>query len=168
MLPRTSGQVSALQSRVNTFTLGSKLQMSTARGIVDITDLVLVAAVFGSEDGVQFANSRTIEMLTPTEVQQWLTSALEVTRTDLVFQRGIAGLARLLAVLTPKETALLPNYPNPFNPETWIPYQLAEPAEVTLRIYTVGWCHNSHLIRRTPASRYLQASAGCCLLGWEK
>ena len=107
-------------------------------GVVDITDLVLVAAVFGSEDGVQFANSRTIEMLTPTEVQQWLTSALEVTRTDLVFQRGIAGLARLLAELTPKETALLPNYPNPFNPETWIPYQLAEPAEVTLRIYTAG------------------------------
>ena len=32
-------------------------------------------------------------------------------------------------------TALLPNYPNPFNPETWIPYQLGEPAEVTLVIY---------------------------------
>ena len=35
----------------------------------------------------------------------------------------------------PTETALLPNYPNPFNPETWIPYHLAEPADVTLRIY---------------------------------
>ena len=35
----------------------------------------------------------------------------------------------------PSETALLPNYPNPFNPETWIPYHLAEPADVTLRIY---------------------------------
>ena len=40
-------------------------------------------------------------------------------------------------ILTPKETALLANYPNPFNPETWIPYQLAEPADVTLHIYTV-------------------------------
>ena len=27
------------------------------------------------------------------------------------------------------------NYPNPFNPETWIPYQLAAPAEVTLTLY---------------------------------
>ncbi len=27
------------------------------------------------------------------------------------------------------------NYPNPFNPETWIPYQLAAPAEVTLTMY---------------------------------
>jgi flagellar hook assembly protein FlgD len=30
---------------------------------------------------------------------------------------------------------LLPNYPNPFNPETWIPYQLANDADVTLTVY---------------------------------
>ena len=30
---------------------------------------------------------------------------------------------------------LLPNYPNPFNPETWIPYHLAEAADVTVHIY---------------------------------
>ena len=36
----------------------------------------------------------------------------------------------------PSETALLPNYPNPFNPETWIPYHLSDPAEVTLSIYS--------------------------------
>ena len=36
-----------------------------------------------------------------------------------------------------QETALLPNYPNPFNPETWIPYQLAKPADVTLTIYDI-------------------------------
>ena len=34
-------------------------------------------------------------------------------------------------------TALLANYPNPFNPETWIPYQLSDPAEVTVSIYSV-------------------------------
>ena len=32
-------------------------------------------------------------------------------------------------------TELLPNYPNPFNPETWIPYRLGKDAEVTLTIY---------------------------------
>ncbi len=37
----------------------------------------------------------------------------------------------------PKHTALLRNYPNPFNPETWIPFQLAESAEVTIRIYDI-------------------------------
>ena len=37
----------------------------------------------------------------------------------------------------PENTALLTNFPNPFNPETWIPYQLAKPAEVTLTIYDI-------------------------------
>ena len=43
--------------------------------------------------------------------------------------------APLQVSLLPKETALLVNYPNPFNPETWIPYQLATPADVALTIY---------------------------------
>ena len=37
--------------------------------------------------------------------------------------------------VTPIETALLANYPNPFNPETWIPYRLGKPADVTFTIY---------------------------------
>ena len=37
-----------------------------------------------------------------------------------------------------QKTVLLPNYPNPFNPETWIPYQLSKPAEVTVTIYAAG------------------------------
>ena len=36
-----------------------------------------------------------------------------------------------------RSTTLLPNYPNPFNPETWIPYQLEAPAKVTVTIYNV-------------------------------
>ncbi len=37
----------------------------------------------------------------------------------------------------PGVTNLLPNYPNPFNPETWIPYQLAKASDVTLTIYNM-------------------------------
>ena len=43
----------------------------------------------------------------------------------------------------PSETELLANYPNPFNPETWIPYRLAKAAEVTLDIYDT----NGRLVR---------------------
>ena len=44
----------------------------------------------------------------------------------------------------PMTTVLLSNYPNPFNPETWIPYQLAKDAEVTVTIYA----SNGHVVRR--------------------
>ena len=41
-------------------------------------------------------------------------------------------------VLSPKETMLLPNFPNPFNPETWIPYHLATDTDVSLCIYDIN------------------------------
>lgn len=43
----------------------------------------------------------------------------------------------------PKQTLLLPNYPNPFNPETWIPYQLSSDSDVSIDIYNL----NGQLIR---------------------
>ena len=42
------------------------------------------------------------------------------------------------------ENTLLANYPNPFNPETWIPYQLSASADVSVSIYAV----DGHLVRR--------------------
>jgi hypothetical protein len=40
--------------------------------------------------------------------------------------------------MVPERTVLLPNYPNPFNPETWIPFKLAEGGDVVIRIYDVS------------------------------
>ena len=37
----------------------------------------------------------------------------------------------------PQTTELLSNFPNPFNPETWIPYQLAKPSDVSITIYDI-------------------------------
>ena len=56
-----------------------------------------------------------------------------VTAEDV--KRGLIQLTELVAYEIPTETELLRNYPNPFNPETWIPYRLAEDAFVTLTIY---------------------------------
>jgi len=57
---------------------------------------------------------------------------------------SLANLAQLkgdfevpAAPALPKQTRLLANYPNPFNPETWLPYELASDATVTLHIYNV-------------------------------
>jgi hypothetical protein len=38
----------------------------------------------------------------------------------------------------PHTSQLLPNYPNPFNPETWIPYKLADASDVVIKIYNVS------------------------------
>ena len=51
-------------------------------------------------------------------------------------EEGAAPSAQVSSVI-PDDTALLTNFPNPFNPETWIPYQLAKPADVTLTIYDI-------------------------------
>ncbi len=52
--------------------------------------------------------------------------------------------------------ALLPNFPNPFNPETWIPYQLAETAHVRIRIYDVlGQLVRELDLGEQPAGDYL-------------
>ena len=39
--------------------------------------------------------------------------------------------------LHPRRTGVFPNYPNPFNPETWIPFQLHRAAHVRITIYDV-------------------------------
>ena len=60
----------------------------------------------------------------------------------------------LIAILPerlPTETQLLPNYPNPFNPETWIPFELSQDANATIRIYDVQGKH----IRQIELGRYL-------------
>ena len=41
----------------------------------------------------------------------------------------------LMPIKDPIRTKLHANYPNPFNPETWIPYQLAKDSDLTIRIY---------------------------------
>ena len=64
---------------------------------------------------------------------------LEILRAEndgsLKYQQAIAFLQAVLVALHPNQTLLLANYPNPFNPETWIPYQLARGSNVWITIY---------------------------------
>ena len=80
----------------------------------------------------------------PAMIKSWIAQARLEDDGSLAFKQGIENLEALLRSLIPEETALLGNYPNPFNPETWISYQLATPAAVTLTIYDM----NGKMIRR--------------------
>ena len=107
-------------------------------GEVNIQDLVAVAAAIGEVAAAPAALRQPgAAHLTQEKVQHWITQARQLNLTDARTQLGILFLEQLLSAMIPKETALLPNYPNPFNPETWIPYQLATPAEVSLTIYDI-------------------------------
>ncbi len=104
-------------------------------GVVDGEDFALVAAHIGA--GTAAAPSHVALPAGMTlETVEWALNVLHVENTgSAAFRRGIAKLEQFLAMLVPDETLLLANYPNPFNPETWIPYQLAKSADVTVSIY---------------------------------
>ena len=131
-------------------------------GIISILDLILVAQHMGESTtsaSPSILAMDGIEGLDPAMIQTWIEQAQVEDDGSVAFREGIAYLQSLLASLIPEETALLPNYPNPFNPETWIPYQLSEAADVTLRIYAV----NGKLVRtlalgQTPAGIYQSRS----------
>ena len=106
-------------------------------GTVDILDLLAVAQNLGtSTTGLAPSlESWHLSMLNSITIQEWIDMAHAADDGSPAFQLGIANLKHLLAAMHPDTTALLANYPNPFNPETWIPYQLARDADVRLTIY---------------------------------
>ena len=108
-------------------------------GVVNIADLVLVAGALGASAGsAPSLHAKDLEVFTAADAKQWLSQAQQLDLTDATSLRGILFLQQLLTALTPKQTALLANYPNPFNPETWIPYHLSKDADVTLHIYAMN------------------------------
>ena len=78
-------------------------------------------------------------------LQQLLNMAHEIDDGTLTFKHGIAMLQNLLVTGVPEKTTLLANYPNPFNPETWIPYCLATDTDVTITIYDAAGNMVRHL-----------------------
>ena len=104
-------------------------------GVLNVFDLVQVAGAIGGGGAAPSVHPHTLEQLSAADVAGWLAQAQGLGVGDANLERGVRFLEQLLAALTPEETALLPNYPNPFNPETWIPYHLAHDSEVNITIF---------------------------------
>ena len=108
-------------------------------GVVNVSDLIFVAQYIDDQTDIDSSVA-----LSPAVVQNWISLAWERYDGSIEFQKGITNLENILIALkskktekkTEKKTALFANYPNPFNPETWIPYQLAAPTEVVLTIHS--------------------------------
>lgn len=111
-----------------------------ADGIIDIFDLVLVAKRFGEDVAAAPMNRQlpSVNAAVDTAHIQRAISELESYPDQSPIIRFIADYLRAYltsASPTVLETELLANFPNPFNPETWMPYHLARAADVTLTIY---------------------------------
>jgi len=107
-------------------------------GKVDVDDILAVIEAVDAAAAPALAQEEIKPgSLEAADVHRWIRDA-KAANAD---PAGIAALEQLLAALTrveapPKKTVLLANYPNPFNPETWIPYQLSAAAEVTVTIHS--------------------------------
>ena len=140
------GRVSILDLILVAQQLGKRVSAGTAvdvngDGVVSILDLIRVAQGIAGSSAAPPVGTEGVDAAT---IEAWIAQARLEEDGSLAFKQGIENLEKLLASLIPEETALLANYPNPFNPETWIPYQLAGSAEVTLAIYDM----NGQLVRR--------------------
>ena len=101
-------------------------------GEINIFDLIIVAQCFG-QSAAPTTLQEPISMFSM--VNNWVQLAEQESDGSAEFKKGTTVLRRILESLKPKKTALMANYPNPFNPETWIPYHLSQDSEVIINIY---------------------------------
>ncbi|MCZ6677086.1 MAG: choice-of-anchor D domain-containing protein [Candidatus Poribacteria bacterium] len=137
-------------------------------GRVDVLDLILVGSRFGESTvsgapsiGVRSPREKLKLSLQGASYEQIL-QALTVLEAmpnpphGAIITRDFlrAWLSQVTPAVT--ETRLFPNYPNPFNPETWMPYQLSADATVAIDIYdTRGTLVRQLNLGRQPAGYYM-------------
>jgi hypothetical protein len=142
--------------------VGSKLYWTNSRGriqranlngayIQNVVDGLMAprALIIGGENhatGISMATAveaagaprlmgRQLNAAEVEHIQEQIDLLLATNDRSPATMRRLVYLQQLLATARPEQTRLLANYPNPFNPETWIPYHLANPSEVQITIY---------------------------------
>ena len=104
-------------------------------GALTIDDLTQVSNNLDEDDAAAPALGVQRNALDREKIRAAIDRLLATDDGSIGVQRTLAYLQTLLAAARPDETRLLANYPNPFNPETWLPYALAIDSDVTLTLY---------------------------------
>ena len=106
-------------------------------GVLSIQDLVAVSQNVDSSGAAAAPGLRTrLNAVQVDRIQEQIDLLLAMNDRSPGALYALQYLQSLLAAARrPAKTQLLANYPNPFNPETWIPYELATDTTVKLTIY---------------------------------
>lgn len=99
--------------------------------------------------GVSYVNHTTRERILPGAIATFTIGldlslnapeglqTLQFVLKDKTGRRWQKSIEFVIVSQLPETTRMLPNYPNPFNPETWFPFELKEAADVSLNIYNL-------------------------------
>ena len=103
---------------------------------VNILDYVLVEVnIDGGAAGAPALLGMKLSAIQIDRLQEQIDLLIATNDRSPAAMRTLVYLQQLLVTARPEKTQLLANYPNPFNPETWIPYELATDTDVRITIY---------------------------------
>jgi len=107
-----------------------------SNGVVDIVDLVTVATRFGQSSLLAAPQLDQMKM-TQEQKNRAYNGSVELRHAGYeIVAEYLDSVIDGIELVKVSKSQLLANYPNPFNPETWIPYQIAEKGNVSVGIYT--------------------------------
>ena len=103
---------------------------------VTILDYVLVEVnIDGGAAGAPALLGMKLSAIQIDRLQEQIDLLIATGDRSPAAMRTLIYLQQLIVMARPEKTQLLANYPNPFNPETWIPYELATDTNVKVTIY---------------------------------
>ena len=111
-----------------------KTKAVASTGLIDKTNGFRIILVDKSQNSVVNPGDKFGLEVLDKEGKLYAYSAVGIGITEI--EKGIVKVS-LTPNQIPEMTQILQNYPNPINPETWIPFQLAEDSTVTARIYDI-------------------------------
>ena len=128
-----SGRILELESSAFAVTVRNTRTNEIATDVVRSGYFAAAFADLTRKDVVQIGDR--LEVQVRNQAGEIASEMLTYTVTEEFIRQAFLPIT-LRDIGKPRHSMLLPNYPNPFNPETWIPYQLRESTDVVVRIYS--------------------------------
>jgi hypothetical protein len=136
----TGAVINDLSVTVRHFSTGASMTDTTSDGIFSITFVYLGDHLARVGDILEISAYNSTGEIPPAPFNKGGAVSIDPIRyvlTQSDIELGRISLGNLVASVVPSRSELLANFPNPFNPETWIPFKLKEASDTSITIYDV-------------------------------